>query len=264
MRQFISLSFMILVLFTSIILADSVKFRNGDQVEGTYVGGDSRTVRFLLENGQMETYSIEAIDRIIFGASAISIPTPRAVAPSRTLPSSTAGSGGSPQVDTVVAETPVVVRMIDPIDSDEHSPGDTFRASLEEPLMVGEQTVATRYSPATVQLVHVEQSGQLRGEEEIALQLRSITINDKTYTVNTRFAELASEGKGSQTAKVVGGTTAIGAIIGAIAGGKKGAAIGAASGAGAGVAVQSLRGKTVKVPPETVLTFRLDDPLVIH
>ena len=57
MRQFISLSFMILVLFTSIVLADSVQFRNGDQVEGTYVGGDSRTVRFLLENGQMETYS---------------------------------------------------------------------------------------------------------------------------------------------------------------------------------------------------------------
>lgn len=264
MRQFISLSFMILVLFTSITLADSVKFRNGDQVEGTYVGGDSRTVSFLLENGQMETYSIEAIDRIIFGASATSVPTPRAVAPSRTLPSSTAGSGGSTHVDTVVAETPVVVRMIDPVDSDEHSPGETFRASLEEPLMVGEQTVATRYSPATVQLVHVQQSGQLRGEEEIALQLRSITIDGKTYTVNTRFAEVASEGKGSQTAKVVGGTTAIGAIIGAIAGGKKGAAIGAATGAGAGVAVQSLRGKSVKVPTETVLTFRLDDPLVIH
>ena len=34
MRQFISLSFMILVLFTSIVLADSVQFRNGDQVEG--------------------------------------------------------------------------------------------------------------------------------------------------------------------------------------------------------------------------------------
>jgi len=63
---------------------------------------------------------------------------------------------------------------------------------------------------------------------------------------------------------VVGGTTVIGAIIGAIAGGKKGAAIGAAGGAGAGVAVQSLRGKSVKVPTETVLTFRLDDPLVIH
>src|SRR5579884_1779549 len=64
------------------------------------------------------------------------------------------------------------------------------------------------------------------------------------------------------TAGNTGWGAALGAIIGAIAGGGKGAAIGAASGAGAGALTQILtKGSAVRVPAETVLTFRLDKPL---
>src|SRR5262249_40059549 len=53
-----------------------------------------------------------------------------------------------------------------------------------------------------------------------------------------------------------------GAIIGAIAGGGKGAAIGAGAGAAAGAGVQVLtRGDRVNVPAESLLTFRLAQPL---
>jgi uncharacterized protein YcfJ len=56
--------------------------------------------------------------------------------------------------------------------------------------------------------------------------------------------------------------TAVGAIIGAIAGGGKGAAIGALAGAAAGGGAQVLtKGKEIRVPAETVLNFRLDQPL---
>jgi hypothetical protein len=55
---------------------------------------------------------------------------------------------------------------------------------------------------------------------------------------------------------------AIGAIIGAIAGGGKGAAIGAGSGAGAGALTQIItKGGSIRVPAETILTFKLDRPL---
>ena len=154
-----------------------------------------------------------------------------------------------------------VVQMIDPIDSDVNKVGETFRATLEAPLKIGEKTVAVEGTPATVQLVHVKQSGHFRGQEELALQLRSITLEGGTYLVNSQFAEVASEGKGKDTAMVVGGAAAIGAIVGAITGGKKGTLIGAATGAGAGAAIQLVRGKRVHLPSESVLSFKLEGPI---
>ena len=62
-----------------------------------------------------------------------------------------------------------------------------------------------------------------------------------------------------RTAKVAGGTAAVGAIIGAIAGGGKGAAIGAGAGAATGAGVEiATAGQRVRVPSETRLTFVLD------
>src|SRR6202008_1947090 len=69
-------------------------------------------------------------------------------------------------------------------------------------------------------------------------------------------------GANQRTGKYVGGGAAIGAIIGAIAGGGKGAAIGAGAGAAAGAGAQVLtRGHSVSVPTESLLTFRLQEPL---
>jgi hypothetical protein len=68
-------------------------------------------------------------------------------------------------------------------------------------------------------------------------------------------------GVNKRTAEYSGGAAAVGAIIGAIAGGGQGAAIGAGSGAGAGAVAEILTKGTIKVPAETILTFRLDQPL---
>ena len=63
---------------------------------------------------------------------------------------------------------------------------------------------------------------------------------------------------------MIGGATAVGAILGGIFGGGKGAAIGAASGAGAGGAVQVLtKGQRVKIPAETRLSFTLQNAVRI-
>jgi hypothetical protein len=57
----------------------------------------------------------------------------------------------------------------------------------------------------------------------------------------------------------------LGTIIGAIAGGGKGAAIGAGAGTAAGAGEQMLtRGSRVHVPPESMVTFRLERPLVVR
>jgi hypothetical protein len=250
------LSFFLVVfflLFTIHPLADDLYLKNGRRVEGTFLGGDSRTVRFLLQDGQVGSFAITDVESIIFGtqagsaASSVPTPTPAPADPY-----------------TVPHGTVLVVRMIDSVDSDVNKPGETFRATLEEPIVVAENILAPKDTPVTVQLVHVKQSGQLRGEAEIALQLRSLTLNGRTYSLASEFAQVASEGKGGESAKVIGTTAGIGALIGVIVGGKKGAAVGAAAGAGAGVVIQSVRGKQVRVPSEAVLTFSLEESVTLR
>jgi hypothetical protein len=104
-------------------------------------------------------------------------------------------------------------------------------------------------------------------DEELVLDLASITVNGQRYTVDSEDQVVTGERKegigiNKRTGKYVGGGAAIGAIIGAIAGGGKGAAIGAGVGAAGGAATQVLtRGDEVNVPSESLLTFRLQQPL---
>ena len=258
MRHQMSLLVTVFFLFSTLTtFADILHLRDGRKVEGTFLGGDSRTVRFILQDGQVESFAITDAESIIFGtqagSAASSAPAP---APTPTpVPA---------DPYTVSHGTVLVVRMIDSIDSDVNKPGETFRATLEEPIVVGENILAPKDTPVTVQLVQVKQSGQLRGEAEIALQLRSLTLNGRTYSLASEFAQVASEGKGGESAKVMGTTAVMGALLGAIAGGKKGAAVGAAAGAGAGVVIQSVRGKQVRVPSEAVLTFSLEESVTLR
>ena len=103
--------------------------------------------------------------------------------------------------------------------------------------------------------------------DEVALDLDSIMVNGERYSVEADLTVFESElrkglGVNKRTGKYVGGGAVLGAIIGAIAGGGKGAAIGAGAGAAAGAGTQVLtRGKSIKVPAESLLTFRLTEPL---
>ena len=66
-------------------------------------------------------------------------------------------------------------------------------------------------------------------------------------------------GRNDETAEFVGTGALLGTIVGALTGGGKGAAIGAAAGA-AGVLT---RGRFVRIPAGTLLTFRLERGLTI-
>ena len=109
--------------------------------------------------------------------------------------------------------------------------------------------------------------GRFRGASDLLLDLQTVTIDGKRYTIST--GEIGKKGKSGigankRTAEYTGGGAALGAIIGAIAGGGKGAAIGAGAGAGAGALTQVVtKGGAIKVPAESVLTFQLDRPLKV-
>ena len=106
-------------------------------------------------------------------------------------------------------------------------------------------------------------------KNQVALDLDSVTVNGQRYGIQSQDSVISPQqadglGANKRTGTFVGGGAAIGAIIGAIAGGGKGAAIGGGIGAAAGAGAQVLtRGKSVNIPAESLVTFRLQQPLQI-
>jgi DUF3011 family protein len=101
-------------------------------------------------------------------------------------------------------------------------------------------------------------------DNDLILDLESVTVNGERYAIDTDTERIDAPDSDRHTGEYVGGGAILGSIIGAIAGGGKGAAIGAAAGAVAGASASvSTRGQMVRVPAESLLTFRLDRPLII-
>jgi hypothetical protein len=161
--------------------------------------------------------------------------------------------------------TEITVRTIDSIDSERAREGDTFRASLEDPLEVDGNLIAPKGADAIVRLAGEKDSGKLTGRTVLTISLESVNIDGRQVPIRTSSVSQESKSRGARTAKSAAGVGAVGAIIGAIAGGGKGAAIGAGAGAAAGAGGQVfMKGQRVKVPSETVLTFTTDYPVKIE
>jgi hypothetical protein len=166
----------------------------------------------------------------------------------------------------VPAGAEISVRTNDTIDSATAAEGQTFPADVTKDIRNAEGAVVIpRGSRAQIIINSASKGGKIRGASDLVLDLKSVTIGGRQYRVDT--ADISQQGKSGvgankRTATYTGGGAALGAIIGAIAGGGKGAAIGAASGAGAGALTQIVtKGKSIKVPVESVLTFKLESPL---
>ncbi len=177
-----------------------------------------------------------------------------------------------PVVTTKTYELPVgsevSVRTNETIDSGAAAEGQTFDAQVTRDAKdASGDVVIPRGSRASVVIKSASKGGRFRGASDLVLDLKTVTIDGRQYTIDT--ADIGQKGKSGlgankRTAEYTGGGAALGAIIGAIAGGGKGAAIGAGAGAGAGAAAQVLtKGGAIKVPAESVLTFKLDKPLKV-
>ncbi len=154
----------------------------------------------------------------------------------------------------------IPVRLDQSLSSDRNVPGDTFQASLAEPLAVDGLVIAERGARVTGRILDSRNAGRLNGAAaSLELSLTSLSTSDgQRVTIST--VPWTKQGGNSRRdeAEKVGGGAAIGAIIGAIAGGGKGAAIGAGIGGGAGLGtVMATHAKTVSLPSETVIRFRL-------
>lgn len=169
-----------------------------------------------------------------------------------------------PQKVTIPAGTTLAVRLVDALDSEKNSPGESFHATLNSPLAVeGDVAIPAGYD-VEGHVVDVKSAGKFAGQSLLVLQLDRISVNGKSYAVQTDQYKRQGSSRGKNTAEKVGAGAAIGAIIGGIAGGGKGAGIGAAAGGGLGGGVQAAtKGQQIKLPSETVLNFTLQNPLTV-
>ncbi|MFI5113376.1 MAG: hypothetical protein ACHP9S_11145, partial [Terriglobales bacterium] len=167
---------------------------------------------------------------------------------------------------TVGVGTEISVRTEETIDSGVAAQGQTYAAEVTRDILDADGAVVVpRGSNAQIVIKSASKGGRFRGASDLVLDLASVSVDGQMYSLSTEdLGQRGKEGfgKNRRTAEFSGGGAAIGAIIGAIAGGGKGAAIGAGSGAGAGALTQVLtKGGSIRVPVESVLTFKLDAPL---
>lgn len=166
---------------------------------------------------------------------------------------------------TVPAGSRVSVSMTDAIDSSKNTPGQEFRASLDAPLIAGNRVAIPAGTPCTVALEQAQQAGRIKGQSELQVRLTSIEYHGRRHRVDSSVVVETGKRRGRQTVERTGIGAAAGAVIGALAGGGKGAAIGSAAGGGAGLGYNFFtHGSQVKIPSESVLTFRLEAPLSVE
>jgi len=167
---------------------------------------------------------------------------------------------------TVPAGTWVKVRIDQVIASDKNQVGDGFTATLAEPLVASGLVVARRGQTIAGRVAEADKGGKVKGTSRLGLELDELGLVDgQQVPIHTRLVEYAAGTSNGRDATAVVTGAGVGAMIGAAAeGGGFGAGMGAIAGAAAAtVGVLATRGRATVVYPEALLTFRLEQPLVI-
>jgi hypothetical protein len=200
------------------------------------------------------------------GAAAVDDQTsvdPEAVA-SQPAPPPPPPPAPKPQPIVVPAGTALTITLGQAVGSKSSQTGQTFLATLAQPVSVQGRAAIPAGSTASGTVVSAKAKGKIKGEGELILALTSITVRGLTYNIKTATLDSTVKGKGKRTAVATGGGAAGGALIGGIAGGGKGAGIGALVGAGAGLVGGAFTGnKQIEYPAESALTFQLSAPLTL-
>jgi hypothetical protein len=256
----IGVTALLLVLATGVSLsADRVKLRSGKVVEGMFMGADSKSVRVLLDNGDVSEVSIGDALAVEFSARKPAPPPPPPAPRPTPKPAAAAAPAPAPapKAVTVPAGTAINVRLTQAVDVDSSQAGMSVKGVVDDPVMVGGSTVIPRGASAMLQAVKVEQSGKMKGSDKITLKLNAVGFGGMVHEVASTYVESKGKGEGKKTGRKVGGGAGLGAIVGGIAGGGQGAAIGAAVGGVTGAAVAAGGEEHLKIPAETRLQFQL-------
>jgi len=255
-------AFGVFCLATSIAQADSLELKNGSMIKGRFMGGTETEVAFQV-GSSVQHYNLADIVSVKFDSDIALKPRPQQASANEVQPARTANTRATDFV-TIPTGTKISVRTTDAIDSTQNHVGDKFVASLEQPIMDGDNVVVDKGADVYGRLAESKESGTFAGRSQLRLELTGIVVNGRTIPLVTGNYELTGKSRGASTAKRTVGGAAVGSLIGALAGGGKGAAIGAGVGGAAGAGSEVItKGDQVKVPSETLLDFTLQQDVSI-
>lgn len=163
----------------------------------------------------------------------------------------------------VTAGTMVTVRLDQTLNSTRHGAGDTFTATVTDPVTDGERLLIPAGSTVRGDILEfTAKPPQLR------LAFQEIEVRGETHVLEAELTSLAprthSEMK-DEAAKIGGGAAAGALLGGVIGGGAKEALIGAAAGAAAGTGVALATKEThAYLPAGSVLRLKLTRPLEVR
>ena len=259
----------------------TVVFRDGTRISGEVVQTTPAQITLKAFDGTARVLEMRNVRTIDYGVAATSLVPPVVTStPQGRLPRvhndgpptppryHPAESHISTTTFTLPVGTKVEIRTDENIDSKTAAEGQTYAAEIYRDVMDPEGDVVLPQG-ANAQLIMraVKNGGRISGSSDVLVDLAAVSVGGRRYVVVSSDVERRGKqgiGANRRTAEYVGGVSALGAIIGAIAGQGKGAAIGAGAGAGAGVLAEVLtKGRSIKIPAETLLTFQLDKSLQI-
>ena len=242
------------------VMADTLILRSGTRISGTLVRRTSKTITFRNSRGTVRRYKASSVQDVQVDSANQNYPNNNSNGQTRS-------AAGDRQPEVLPAGTQIVIVTNEQIDSNNSRQGQTFSAQVDQDVVdSSNELIVPKGSPAAL-IIRSAASGGVTGNPEITLDINSLTVRGRRYTVSTRDLQQKGSGgigKNKRTAEYIGGGAVAGTIIGAILGHGKGAAIGAAAGAAAGAGVQVLtKGKEVRVPAETILRFNLDQAVTL-
>ena len=169
-----------------------------------------------------------------------------------------------PQKVTVPEGTTLQIRTVEGLSSERSQPNDVFHGTLNSEVMVGDTVAIPAGADVEGRVIDAKNAGHYSGQSGLTLQLTRISFNGQSYNIVSDQWSKQGAARGKNTAGKVAGGAAVGAVLGGIFGGGKGAAIGATAGAGAGAGANTItRGQQVELRPESLLTFRLQNPISV-
>ena len=187
-------------------------------------------------------------------------PPPPAAEPTRPIENTQPEPAPAPPLQvTLTAGTLLTVRTSEGLSSDRNQAGDTFTATLDQPLVVDGYVIAERGARVEGRVVSAQRAGRVRGLADLSVELFQLKTSDgQRVPIETEtFVRRSDESQRQDAAKIGAGAARAG-------GDGKSAAIGARAGGAAGAGtVLTTRGRPAVMPAETRISFRVRNTVTL-
>ena len=187
--------FMLLSLALTYAQADTIKLKDGTELEGVYLGGTRLHIRFESQD-KVRRISTNDILSVIFD-DPLKMTPPPPESPSLNhpslpyLPTPTPPKGHSPSL-TLPAKTALTVNLAQMLHTADQKRGNRFTVTLSEAIRQNKHIILPKNTKIYGRITRIQ---SIKSDtSQIALELSTVNINNHLYTLTTNRIELICDG----------------------------------------------------------------------